>query len=199
MPESSNSAVREAPRGRWLLGNCLVIGSFKSRVSACCDWLLIMVLSIAECSLAVNCCGTSPAQLFFVSGPVGSLTKFLFVRSPFVCPEIRPPLGREERFGYYWSLPLYWEMNRTDTHSLNGPFLNSHTDQLTAHGQNCIAQHNSKLTLTFATTFLGFGSRRDSWPNLYPFRNHLCVWEWILLFDDKRGWSFGVGATFVAM
>jgi hypothetical protein len=128
MPESWNSADREAPRRRSLLGNDLVVRPFKSRVSVCCDCLVIMALSVAERSLAENYCGTSPAQLFLVSGPVGSLAKFLFVTRPFVCPEIRSPLRWEERSGYYWSLSLNWEMDREGTHSLIDPFLNRHTD-----------------------------------------------------------------------
>jgi hypothetical protein len=44
-PGRQNSAVREAPRRRPLLGNSLVIRSSNSWVSACCNWWLTTVLS----------------------------------------------------------------------------------------------------------------------------------------------------------
>jgi hypothetical protein len=51
---------------------------------------------------AVNCCWPSPAQLFLVSGPVGTHGQ-TFVRSkPLMCLEIGPPLRREEGLVFLW-------------------------------------------------------------------------------------------------
>jgi hypothetical protein len=58
---------------------------------------------------------------------------------------------------------------------------------------------SSKLLLSLASTvILNFEPSRDPWPNLCSFQDRLCVRKWGLLFDDGRGLSFWVSATFVA-
>jgi hypothetical protein len=62
-----------------------------------------------------------------------------------------------------------------------------------------IALHSSKLLLALASTvILGFVPRRKSLTNFSSFQDHSCVWKWDLLFDERRGWSFWVGAKFFA-
>jgi hypothetical protein len=58
---------------------------------------------------------------------------------------------------------------------------------------------SSKLLLALdSTVVLSFMPRREPWPNFCSFQDHLCIWKWGLLFDERKGWSFWVGATFVA-
>jgi hypothetical protein len=47
-------------------------------------------------------------------------------------------------------------------------------------GTAYIAQHNSRCVLDF-------WPRRDPWPKLFSFPDHLCVRKWGLPFDEGRG------------
>jgi hypothetical protein len=55
----------------------------------------------------VNCCWSSPAQSFLVSGR-WDLRPYFCSLQTFTCFKIGPLLRREEESVCYWSLPLYW-------------------------------------------------------------------------------------------
>jgi hypothetical protein len=58
---------------------------------------------------------------------------------------------------------------------------------------------SSKLRRVLARrVVLSFRPLRDPWPDLCSFQNHLCVWKWGLLFEERRSRSLWVGAAFVA-
>jgi hypothetical protein len=51
----------------------------------------------------LNCCWSSPAQLFLISRSVGT-HEYISLSKTFTCFEMGPPIRQEQGSEYYWSL-----------------------------------------------------------------------------------------------